>query len=92
MWNWHTKRARAPKCAILEEWRGALRLSFDILIQLKEMIKAALILLIASVPSIVCATGAVILLLNGIGFWGWFLAIAVLTNPVIVGIKITLPD
>ena len=56
------------------------------------MIKAALILLIASVPSIVCATGAVILLLNGIGFWGWFLAIAVLTNPVIIGIKITMPD
>ena len=57
-----------------------------------KMMKSSLILLIASLPSIVLATGAVVLALNGIGIWGWFLGIALLTNPAILGLKITLPD
>lgn len=56
------------------------------------MLKATLILLIASLPSIVLATGAVILALNGIGIWGWFFAFSILTNPAIIGIKITMPE
>ena len=57
-----------------------------------KMLKATLVLLIASLPSIVLATGAVILALNGIGIWGWFFAFSILTNPAIIGIKITIPE
>ena len=91
LWNWHIKRAQTPKCGILKEWRGAGP-QFFILNQLKQMLKSALILLIASLPSAILATGAVMLALNGIGIWGWFLAFAILTNPAVIGIKITMPD
>lgn len=53
---------------------------------------AALTLLIASLPSVVLGAGAVVLALNGIGIWGWFLGIAILTSPVFMGLNITMRD
>jgi hypothetical protein len=53
---------------------------------------AVLTLLIASLPSVVLGAGAVVLALNGIGIWGWFLGISVLTNPAFMGLNITMHD
>jgi hypothetical protein len=49
--------------------------------------KTALILLFCSLPSLACAIGAIVLALHGIGGWGWFLFIAVMTNPCSTGLK-----
>tara|TARA_R110000868_G_scaffold29897_9_gene111264 strand:+ start:3043 stop:3204 length:162 start_codon:yes stop_codon:yes gene_type:complete len=43
--------------------------------------KTAFILLLCSLTSIACVIGAIILALHSIGGWGWFLLIAILTNP-----------
>jgi hypothetical protein len=44
--------------------------------------KTALFLLICSLPSIACVVGAIILALNGIAGWGWFLFIAATISSV----------
>jgi hypothetical protein len=51
--------------------------------------KNALFVLIISLPSITCAVGAILLALNGIAGWGWFLFIALISNPAALGLKIT---
>jgi hypothetical protein len=49
--------------------------------------KNALFVLIISLPSIACAVGAILLALNGIAGWGWF--ISFISNPAVLGLKIT---
>ena len=51
-----------------------------------------LVLLIRNLPSIACAIGAIVLALHSIGGWGWFLLIAILTNPCSTGLKINLKE
>jgi hypothetical protein len=50
--------------------------------------KQILVILACTIPSIACVVGAVVLALNGIGGWGWFLFIALITNPLVGGVKI----
>jgi hypothetical protein len=47
-----------------------------------------IILLICNLSSIACVVGAILLALNGIGGWGVFLLIALISNPAILGLKI----
>lgn len=54
--------------------------------------KNAFILLFCSLPSLACAIGAIVLALHSIGGWGWFLLIAILTNPCSTGLKINLKE
>jgi hypothetical protein len=42
--------------------------------------KPALLLLASNLTSLACAVGAILLALNGIAGWGWFLAIALMTT------------
>jgi hypothetical protein len=50
--------------------------------------KETLIILICTLPSIACAVGAILLALNSIGGWGWFLLIALISNPGVNGLNI----
>ena len=50
--------------------------------------KNALIILICTLPSIALAVGAILTALSGVGGWGWFLFVAILTNPVIHGVRV----
>jgi hypothetical protein len=50
--------------------------------------KTALIILICTLPSIACAVGAILLALNGISGWGWFIFIALISNPAVLGLKV----
>jgi len=42
--------------------------------------KDILITLIAFSPKVACIVGAIILALNGVPIWGWFLAVALLCD------------
>jgi hypothetical protein len=48
-----------------------------------------LIILICTLPSIAFAVGAILLALNSISGWGWFLFIAFISNPGIYGLSLT---
>ena len=50
--------------------------------------KDTLIILICTLPSIALAVGAILLALNGIGGWGWFIFISLISNPAVLGVKI----
>jgi hypothetical protein len=41
---------------------------------------STLLLLAANLCSVACVVGAILLALHGIGGWGWFLLIAVMTS------------
>jgi len=50
--------------------------------------KTTLIVLFYSLSSLACAIGAIVLALHSISGWGWFLFIAVMTNPCFNGLNI----
>lgn len=50
--------------------------------------KDTIIILICTLPSIALAVGAILLAINGIGGWGWFLFAAILTNPAVTGLSV----
>lgn len=50
--------------------------------------KATIIVLICSLPSIALTVGAIFLALNGIGSWGWFMVAALISNPAILGLSV----